>query len=235
MDDRIRARELLAVGYFFEAQQATQAGRRDDLVESARKQFLALLRERPDYELDKFVFPASVVELFEEVREAHADELERLRREASQTNRRSDESNTLYIERKVVRRQPALNLLPFGIGQFQNGQSSKGYAIAGIQVAALAVQATGSAVIWSVRDPRSGLIPAEDFPTARAWRIAQIAAGATFGATYAISVADGFANFEPRSVHIRTRDNPPPELDDSSSSGLRPLFRIGLGGVSIRW
>jgi hypothetical protein len=242
-DERIRSRELLGVGYYFAAQQSTDPTRRDRLLESARTQFWELLKERPDYSLDPLIFPASVVELFESVRRQHADQLAEIRRNRSNPNGDSKAAGeTLYIQRRVERHTYALNFFPFGIGQFQNGALLRGSLFAGGQAAAIGLYTTGAVWIETLRNAngrfnvgpdRSG----GDFARARRWRRVQYAALGLFGGIYLWSILDALVNFERRTVHIETLDEPPSELggEETSSIGKRPSVRIGWGYVRIRW
>jgi hypothetical protein len=244
----IRARELLGVGLYFEAQEATDPDRRDALLDRSRQQFLALLRRRPDYQLDSLMFPASVVELFESVREEHADELESIREERTRSDRgtggaNSESTETVYIERIVERRVLPLNFLPLGSGQFQNDQPLKGALFGGGQLASAAVIGVGFWRIESLRqsngkfrNPR--VCNCDDLRTARSWRTAQWVALGSVGVLYVGSVIDGVVNYlqNDDNIRIRMRDEPPPELSSSdSSAGNGPSVQLGFGSVRIRW
>lgn len=232
----VRARELLGVGFYFQARQAPDPSRRDTLMRKAREQFLELLRERPDYELDPLIFPGSAVELFESVKRNHSEELEKLR--ASESPARDPSSGgtePLYIERKVERNLFIWNFVPGGAGQFQNEATIKGVLLGSGQVAAVGVHAFGVFRIQSVC-PGLRCTSPTDFERAEWWRSVQYVAWGGFGVLYAASVIDALINYKPREVHIRTRDKPPPELSDSGgSTGNGPKVRIGLRGVEIRW
>lgn len=239
---RIRARELLGVGLYFQAQQSTDSDERDALLERARKQFLELLRERPDYELDSLLFPASVVEIFDSVREEHSEELQKIRetRKKRRTSLSGASSDTLYIERSVTRNIYAWNFFPGGIGQFQNGETVKGTLFAAGQVAAVGTNVFSFLQIQSLRNS-DGTFQYEEggnsaFHRASRWRLTQYASIGVLVGVYVWSVVDGLSNYQPTEVEIRTRDEPPPELSDNSpSSGKPPMLRIGLGHAQIRW
>lgn len=244
----IRARELLGVGLYFEAQEATDPNRRDTLLDRSRQQFLDLLRRRPDYELDSLMFPASVVELFESVRNEHADELESIRESRARSDRGSDGANsesteTVYIERIVERRVLPLNFIPLGTGQFQNDQPLKGVLFGGGQLASAAVIGVGFWRIESLRqsngmfrNPR--VCNCDDLQTARSWRTAQWIALGSVGVLYLGSIVDGVVNYLQKddNIRIRMRDEPPPELSSTdSSAGNGPSVQLGFSSVRIRW
>lgn len=234
---RIRARELLGVGFFFVAQRATGDDRRDALMEKSREQFLELLRERPDYELDSLIFPEGAVEVFESVKRDHSDELAEIRaaKQATGGAVSSGGAEPIYIEREVERNLYLWNFVPGGAGQFQNRDTVKGVLLGSGQVAAVGVHAFSVFRIQSVC-PGLSCWPRADVERARFWRSVQYFAWGGFGLLYGISVVDALLNYTPREVHIRTRDKPPPELSDSGGpTGNGPKVRIGLGGVQIRW
>lgn len=236
IDERVEARELLAVGYFFQAQQATNATDRDALLEEARRVFLTLLRDKPDHSLDNLIFPASVVDLFEQVREDHAEELDALLAEQNDVSGIGD-LQTIYIERTATRRIGWVNFLPFGAGQIQNEQYAKATAFAILQAGGLAVNATSYFVILNLRR-EDGTTSTEggtnsDYATALRWRQVLYGGLAGFGVVWALSIIDAWLNFEPENVRIRTLDAPPPELDGvSSGAGLDSVLPLGL---SIEW
>jgi hypothetical protein len=246
-EDRIRARELLGVGLYFEAQSATDSERRNRLMRQARNQFLQLLKERPDYQLDSLIFPASVVELFESVRNANAEQLAALQADEEDSEYNGNNAATsIYIERYVVQNPYAVNYLPFGAGQFQNDEPAAGALFAAGQGVGLAAHITGFIVIESLRQPDTGKFTTDgspsDYDRARAWRGAQIAGLSLFGGLWLWSVIDALVKYEPRDVRIRTLDEPPPELRDSPEAergqtrrSTSPKLGFGLGSLRIEW
>ena len=216
---RLEARALLGTGLFFEAggddPEADAA-----LRGAAEAQFLALLRESPDYELDPLAYPTSVVEFFELTKQKHAPELE-ARRGASQDQVPPSAGLTsIYIERVVRRRNWGLNFMPFGVGQFQNGDDIKGTLLGAGQAAALTTNV--AAFVWAQsiwRDvggvfPRdaTGSRPGSQAQTVENLEAAMYISLGVFAALYAWSVADGLLLYEEEDVLLRTLDGPPQEL-----------------------
>lgn len=120
----LESRNYLAAAYVF-------VGRERSAIDQLER----LLRDEPGYELDEARFPREVVQLFERVRarlrEEHASltartelerELARLSRENEALRAHLGEEETLAIPRSE-----ALVFLPFGVGQFENGDDSLGY------------------------------------------------------------------------------------------------------------
>jgi hypothetical protein len=114
--------------------------------EEARLQFRLLLQQEPDYALDPLAFPTDVVALFESVKGQMRRELDR-RREAQQREQQAaaEEAEAARLKRSQnlgrlrtlaetqtieVRNSRWLAAVPFGAGQFQNGQRGLGVALA---------------------------------------------------------------------------------------------------------
>jgi len=127
----VQAHRMLGVAYLFE-------GRPTD----AKREFRKLLELRPDYRFDPLLDPPRVVDFFNAVLKEEEDEIAQLeakrkKREAELAARRAREADRLRAERATVIRfqhnSYVVNFIPFGAGQFQNGQRRKGWAYAGIE------------------------------------------------------------------------------------------------------
>ncbi|MGM0555650.1 MAG: hypothetical protein ACQEVA_04640 [Myxococcota bacterium] len=234
----IQARQLYAVGLFFQAQQTTKNSERRDLLDDAEQQFLAILRHDPDYELDPLNYPASVVEVFETVREEHEEELAQIRREKGGDNGEVA-TQTFYVERARTQRLFLVNFLPFGLGQFQNEHKVAGTAFAVGQASMLALNGVAYVGVQLADRNGDGLYnragPGSEFDVARQWRAVQWIALGTFSAIYVGSVIDAIVRYEPEKIRIRSLDEPPPELSLTPTEPLRPQVRIGIGTVLLRW
>jgi hypothetical protein len=140
----VQARRMLGVAHLFENQ-----------PDEARKEFRKLLELRPDYRFDPLLDPQRVVDFFNGVvkeEESTIAVIEKRRRqrdhEIAEERRRREAARLPPVHTAVVfeRHSFVLNFLPFGAGQFQNGQRKKGWmfltteaALAGISVGAFAV------------------------------------------------------------------------------------------------
>jgi hypothetical protein len=139
----VQAHRMLGVANLFEND-----------AEGARREFRKLLELRPDYRFDPLLDPPRVVDFFnvvvkEEESELAAIEAKRRRREEELVARQKREAERLRAQQALVLRYEhhsyAVNFIPFGAGQFQNGQRKKGWlffgaeaALAGASVAAFA-------------------------------------------------------------------------------------------------
>lgn len=115
----------------------------------ARAAFVNLLSHDPDYSLDAFLVPPAIVEFFDRVKKEHEAALEPLRerrRSLQAEQRLAEEAKRRLLAEELSRTGPPtrvvrveqhhyfFNWLPFGAGQFQNGDRAKGTAIAAGQV-----------------------------------------------------------------------------------------------------
>jgi hypothetical protein len=112
--------------------------------EDARREFRKLLELRPDYRFDPLLDPPRVVDFFNLLVKDDEAELavidgKRKRREQELAVRRQKESERLRTQQAVVvryeRHSFAANFIPFGAGQFQNGQRRKGWLFFGAEAA----------------------------------------------------------------------------------------------------
>jgi hypothetical protein len=161
----VQAHRMLGVAYLY-------ANRAAD----ARREFHKLLELRPDYRFDPLLDPQPVVDAFnavvkEEESEIAAIETRRRLRDQELTARRQREARlhpspptTVVYERHSY----VLNFVPFGAGQFQNGQRRKGWLFLGIE-GGLAVVSLGAFVtnfaLYGIQPRRHCLIQRMDDAT----------------------------------------------------------------------
>jgi len=116
---------------------------------ASRVAFVHLLSIDPDQTLDPFLVPPPIVDFFDRVRLESEPELAPLRerkKQLKEQERLADEARRRLLAEEQVRSGPPskivlvqehiylLNFLPFGVGQFQNGDNTKGIIIAVSQV-----------------------------------------------------------------------------------------------------
>jgi hypothetical protein len=127
----VQAHRMLGVANLFEGRPT-----------EAKREFRKLLELRPDYRFDPLLDPPRVVDFFNAVLKEEEDEIaaleaKRKKREAELAARRAREADRLRAERATIIRYQhnsyLINFIPFGAGQFQNGQRRKGWTYAGIE------------------------------------------------------------------------------------------------------
>lgn len=111
----IEARKYLGLSYYL-------LNRPADMREELSK----LLYVDPDYQLDPFSIPPAIIEEFERIREELRPQLDVIRL------RRAEQSGNTSAVRRIEQSVPnggargITSFLPFGVGQFENGDSSMG-------------------------------------------------------------------------------------------------------------
>ncbi len=115
--------------------------------EEAKREFHKLLELRPDYRFDPLLDPQQVVDAFnavvkEEESEIVAIEARRRRRDqeiAARLQREARLHPPVTTVLRYERHSYLLNFVPFGAGQFQNGQPRKGWLFFGVETALAAI------------------------------------------------------------------------------------------------
>ena len=238
--------------------------------DQAAQEFRNLLQLRPDYRMDRLLDPPAVVEFFNQIlkqQEAELVELERKRRQAEADEQRRAEAlrgGPMVVERHFVRNSMAVSFIPFGAGQFQNGQPKKGWfflgseaVLASVSLAAFATNFAMYGARPSVRCERSGDGMAQDPGCAMGYvhtsdrqrsellLKVQLVSGALFFATAIWGVTDAVLNFQHQVVLTPTIEpaakSKPPEGSGKAArpqtSGARlglMLLPDGYGGSALR-
>jgi tetratricopeptide (TPR) repeat protein len=106
-------------------------------TDEANEQFEKLLRANPRYRPDPVVFPGEVISRFLEVKAKLSSEIEAADRVRADARAKAEKEQHAYVanlqrlagqETIVVRHSRWIAAVPFGAGQFQNGQDGLGYA-----------------------------------------------------------------------------------------------------------
>ncbi len=149
----VQAHRMLGVAYLFE-----------NHPDDARREFRKLLELRPDYRFDPLLDPQRVVDFFNAVVKDEEStiaviEARRRQRDAEAAERRRRDAERLAPLRTTVvfeRHSFAINFIPFGAGQFQNGDRGKGWLFLGTEaaLAAISVGAFATNLALYGLDPR---------------------------------------------------------------------------------
>jgi hypothetical protein len=232
----VQAHRMLGVAHLFDKQ--------NDL---AAQEFRKLLQLRPDYRFDPLLDPPQVVDFFNGVLHGYEEELNRIearRRQAARDREAvlSPRGGPEVIERHVVHNSFSINFIPFGAGQFQNGERAKGWvfllseaALAGVSVGAL----TTNFALYGFRPHRTCLpqmptdpsepckIDHTDEDNSKLLTRVQVISGGLFFATAAWGIADAIWHYRPESPV----DAGGPAAAPPSASGSRlRLAPVVLGG-----
>ncbi len=155
----VQAHRMLGVAYLY-----------TNRPEEAKREFHKLLELRPDYRFDPLLDPQPVVDAFnavvkEEEAEIAAIDLRRRQRDAELAARRQREARLRASSAAPLvyeRHSYLLNFVPFGVGQFQNGQRRRGWMFLGVEggLAAISVGAfVANFALYGVEPHRKCLVP----------------------------------------------------------------------------
>jgi hypothetical protein len=225
-DDLKEAHYLLGVSYFYLAQR--------DL---ARDEFNSLLALEPTRSLDPATESPEVYDFFESLKsenKAKLEELQRLRQKEEELKRMP--SKEVLIERTIREPSRWSNLVPFGYGQFRNGQSGKGVLV----LVAESVFGGTSLSLFTYQAVTYG-IPSKYPPATtdstdrdriRTLQWVQVLSGAAFLLTYGIATWDAFAN---QPLHETTKTTTRQLKPGASSLLITPLASPQVIGAAAMW
>lgn len=232
----IESRKYLAASYMF-------VGRPAD----GERELRVLLEVEPDYVLDPLSFPAEVQRSFSRIKaelsEERADRAAREAREAAEkkiAEERATEAERARLarliqlartERRITERSRWIAMVPFGVGQFQNGHDGLGLLLAVTEGVLLA----GSITAWVFHDDLRGQNPAshklDDARLAEgAFRyINQISFG-MFAVVAVTGVIDAQLRFR-ETVAVEVQRPLPPDLEPLDKA--KPSVSLGIGPLGL--
>jgi tetratricopeptide (TPR) repeat protein len=212
-------------------------------VAKAEAQLERLLKAEPDYVLDPLAFPAEFGKIFAAIRERLEKERAQQAEQDAQTEAERQAAHELAQRRKRERlsrllqlasterveqvRSRWIALLPFGIGQFQNGNDELGLVLAVTEGTLLAAGVVTYALHESLRDENPTL--PEDRNSAElaeaSSRYANQVALGLFAAVAITGIIDAQIRFKARDSFERPRPLPPElkELELSVGPGALVL------------
>jgi len=228
----LESRKYLAAAYVFVGREG-----------AASDQIERLLLTEPTYELDPTEFPGEVVQLFERVRQRLAErreaQAERVRL-AAEVERLTAENRAMREELEGERiievpRSQWLMQIPFGVGQFENGEEGLGWfffvteLLAG--AGAVATLIAQQALVAAIQNNGMGVDGALWQRVNEALSIVEPlswSSSALFGVLVATGLIQANVAFTPtRSVRVPGRTAPTPP---TVSLQLSPAF-VGLSGT----
>jgi hypothetical protein len=239
-DDVVLAHRLLALSYFFVHKS-----------KEAEQEVTSLLALRPNYELDPIVDPPLAVRFFEDVRRRQGDRLraiEQREHEEDERTRKEEErrqaevrarARRIYVDRVVERHSRVIALLPFGVGQIQNGQLAKGILFGSAELALAAVSiGTWASLTYDSRYPLDPVNGHRLFPASDEQRVAtllgfQLGAAAAFYAVVLWGIIDAQVLFK-RDVVREERERGGPSQKKKSSLTVVPLTSPTITGVGLQ-
>jgi hypothetical protein len=205
---RAEAYRLLGLALFYQ-------GRKGE----AYSAFLEYLYLEPTAELDPFYVPPAAVSFFEQVRKeaeprlapiraqrkaqddarqkSVTDEAERRRQRELEEERRKLLDLAPSVEKRVVQREFWVSVLPFGVGQLQNGDRSLGVGLATAELIAGAASAGSALLIEESRDASSGRFASGPYSVAQKLDVIKWVGAGVFFALWAGGAVHAAVRFQP--------------------------------------
>lgn len=221
-EGRVEAHLLLGTAYF----QLDELG-------LAELEFLSLFRLDATFDLDNVELPSRATRQF----------IETLRRDDPEVGDTQGGTSgggfeTYYVTIEKQRNQFWINFVPFGAGQFQNGDDAWGWVYLSVESLALMSSVAGAIAVEVIRG-ESFTFTREEAQAARAWQTVQLASAGIFLGVYAAGVIHAIVTFEPTEtlgVLPPTKDRPA-GVSDASSVGpqvlVGPQLAPGGGGIAV--
>ena len=173
---------------------------------AAKDAFGSLLRINPDYQPDPVLVPPTIMGFFERLREEMEPQLqplrERLAREKAlqrktDPQQKNSRPKKIRVVEKVIRKNSrVLNFLPFGVGQFQNGETGKGIGIMTSEIATLGLNLASYIAIKAMAGADGKYTP-DKAAMAKDLRIVQYTAAGAFLALWIYGIIDGLVYYQP--------------------------------------
>jgi len=212
-----------------------------DRPDLARQEFTSLLFLDPTRELDPAIDDARVYIFFKNLKTELRQRLEEINRlQQRDAALRKQLPREVLIERTIHAPAPAVsNFVPFGYGQFRNGQTGKGmfFLIAELLTAGTSI-ALASYEITTYGLPAK-LKSTDDADAINRLTIAQVVSGGLFFGLYAIGTWDSFASRPPEIEEKRSERpiTPTPPAPPPRTSGLHlvPLIAPQAVGMGAEW
>lgn len=210
----------------------------------ATREIEAALDIKPKDTIEAGVFSREAVRFFDEIKAAKdaRDKAAADARAAAEERARIAE---ILRNMKVYESRPWwVNLVPFGAGQFQNGQNGKGIIFAATEAAA-AGTSIAIFVYLTNKYGYGGQVPKEEAADARRLQQIAIAADVVFYGVAIVGIIDAFRNYKPR-VEVdksslpadilvpetqKTKRKPKPK----SSVLLHPIPLPDGAGIGLSW
>ncbi|RJO72609.1 MAG: hypothetical protein C4523_02930 [Myxococcales bacterium] len=179
-DEEAEVHQMLGIGHFILQNRP-----------KAREHFLQLLTGEPTYQLDPIFVPPIIIEYFESLREENRELL------AAILAQRRGEQQAEPPEGELLREKNPyfVNFIPFGAGQFQNGEPIKGTLFLTGEIVALGLNAAGYFVSREFAGD-DGYYTSGNAEQARQWRIVQYAGLGALGALVIGGVIDAILNYK---------------------------------------
>ena len=210
-------------------------------LDNARREFDAAINLDPTLDIRGYGFSTEATKFFETRKKELDDKARKIEERTRRARERQKFVQSVDLIRVKERKNYLRNLIPFGVGQFQNNQSRKGIFFAATEIGLGAT----SFVIWTYLRGRypDGRVPLTEVDAARNLQIFEItSAGLCIGAM-AWGVVDGFVNYseEARPLTEEEKKETIEQLmqeereDKESALRITPMITPDSAGAALSW
>lgn len=208
--DRVEAYRLDGLSHYYLGK-PTQA----EAQQAARVAFFNLLKEDPDYQLDPLFVPPDAVAFLDSVRHDQETVLapirtyRRARLEEQQREQEARRQASMVgpggapVEKRFAVNSPIISYLPFGLGQFQNGNPGLGSVFAAGEGVSGLTSALSALMIEALRDPTTGMFKGasfgdQNYAQAQAFNIAKWIGAGIFYALWISGAIEAAVHYVPQ-------------------------------------
>jgi hypothetical protein len=212
----------------------------------AKREFEKALQIDPNRQLDPLVITnKKAIALFDDTK---ADIRVRAEREANAQREAKERQRIRDIKRSMIGVQGNQKLLigiPFGVGQFQNGDRRKGAFFLGAGLVTFTTSVGIFAYLTNKYGIKSDKVPLDEGPRVRRLQQIEIGTGIAFWGLWVWGAIDAYRHFKPQTrvkldeslLPPELRENPPPpKKKEKTSYHLVPMLTPdGGAGIGIGW
>jgi len=212
-------------------------------VDSARREFDAAINLDTTLDISGYGFSKEATTFFEKRKKELDDKARKIEERTRRGRERQKFLKSVDLIRVKERKNYLRNLIPFGVGQFQNNQTKKGIFFAGTEFGL----GLTSFVIWTYLRGKypDGRVPLEEVDSARRLQIFEITSAGLCFLAMAGGIVDGFVNYSEEARPLteeekkETIEQLMQEEREDKESSLRVLPMItpdGAGaGAALSW
>lgn len=212
-------------------------------IDAARREFDAAINLDISLDISGYGFSKEATEFFKKRKKELDDKARKIEERTRRARERQKFLKSVDLIRVKERKNYLRNLIPFGVGQFQNNQTGKGIFFAASEVGL----GLTSFVIWSYLRNRypDGNVPLTEVDSARRLQIFEITSAGLCFLAMAGGIVDGFVNYSEEARPLteeekkETIEQLMQEEREDKESSLRVLPMItpdGAGaGAALSW
>lgn len=198
--ERIDAYKILGLSYYYSKKPSPEEAAR-----KAREAFFGLLKQDPDFQLDALFVPPDAIAFFDRIRQEEEPALAPVRKVHNELKQKEAEQERIRRDTQpgrprivnVAVSSPVVALLPFGFGQFQNGNIPLGIGMAVGQGAGAITSVLSFIMVESLKDGTTGEYSSSNYQLAKNFSITQLVGAGVFFGLWIAGVSEAFAHYVP--------------------------------------